>query len=146
MDLLHPDHLRALLGGALIGAGSLLAFSTTRKVPGISGVLGRVLRPQKGDTAWRITMLLGIIAGAGVMFALSTEAASYQSSSSPTQLVLAGLLVGFGTRLGGGCTSGHGICGIGRGLWDSVVATLVFMGVAMLTVWLCHHGVHHTGG
>lgn len=129
----------ALGGGALIGAGSLLAFAITHKVPGISGVFGRILRGKAGDTAWRVTMILGLIAGAGLLFALVPETASYQSDSSPLLLVLAGLLVGFGSRLGGGCTSGHGVCGMARGVRDSIAATLIFMATAMLTVWVTHH-------
>ena len=133
------EALMALAGGALIGAGSLLAFAITHKIPGISGVFGRILRFHRGDTAWRVSMILGLILGAGLLFALVPRTAAYQSNGSPALMIFAGLVVGFGTRLGGGCTSGHGVCGMGRGVKDSIAATLIFMATAMLTVWVWNH-------
>ena len=139
MNLPLSDPLTGLLGGALIGAGSLLTFAATHKVPGISGVFGRILRLRRGDTAWRVVMILSMIVGAGLMFRLFPQTAAYASASSPVLLAIAGLIVGFGTRLGGGCTSGHGVCGIGRGVRDSMIATLIFMAAGMLTVWIVLH-------
>ncbi|MEM1295178.1 MAG: YeeE/YedE thiosulfate transporter family protein [Verrucomicrobiota bacterium] len=132
------DPVSGLIGGILIGLGSLIAFASTKKVPGISGIFGRLLRPKQGDIAWRLTFLLGLMLGAGLAIRLIPRASAYQVSEDRTLpiMTLAGLIVGFGTRLGGGCTSGHGVCGMSRGIRDSIVATLIFMASAMLTVWI----------
>jgi uncharacterized membrane protein YedE/YeeE len=128
-----------LAGGVLIGLGSVLAYAVTQKVPGISGVFGRLLRASTPDKVWRVLFLLGLIAGAGICFATSASASVFRIPEGRSHLVyaVAGLLVGFGTRLGGGCTSGHGVCGIGMGARDSMVATLLFMasGIATVLVW-----------
>lgn len=133
---MNPEYLYGFLGGCLIGGGSLLALIVTGKIPGISGVFGRLLKPKQNETGWRITFLLGLIAGAGLLFFLSEEASIYRIPDGRSWFVyaLAGLVVGFGTRLGGGCTSGHGVCGMGMGARDSIVATLVFMVAGMFTV------------
>lgn len=129
----------ALAGGVLIGFASLLVMLATGKIAGISGMLSRVLLPRKGDTAWRVVFLVGLIVGAGVAFRMVETAAVFRTSGSLGQLVCAGLLVGVGTRLGGGCTSGHGVCGLGSGSRSSLVATLVFVGTGMATVFLLRH-------
>lgn len=126
----------ALAGGVLIGLASLIALLTTGKIPGISGLLSRSLRPSKGDFAWRIVFLVGLVAGAGLAFATVESASAYRSIVRPGGLVVAGLLVGFGTRLGGGCTSGHGVCGIGMGSKTAFTATVVFMGAGIAAVFL----------
>lgn len=129
----------ALAGGVLIGLASLLVILATGKVAGISGMFSRVLHPQKGDTAWRVVFLVGLIAGAAVAFQLVATAAIFRPIGSVGLWVIAGVLVGFGTRIGGGCTSGHGVCGVGRGSKSSIVATFVFVGAGMLTVFLLRH-------
>lgn len=126
----------ALAGGVLIGLGSLLVMLATGKVAGISGMFSRVLHPRKGDTAWRVAFLAGLIVGAGVAFRTVEAAAVFRPVGSIGVLIVAGVLVGFGTRIGGGCTSGHGVCGVGRGSKSSIVATLVFVGTGMITVFL----------
>ena len=130
--------LPGFLGGCLIGGGSLLALIVSRKVPGVSGVFGRLLLPTCSDRTWRLLFLAGILAGAGLMFFLSDAAATFRIPAGRSLLVfaIAGLVVGFGTRLGGGCTSGHGVCGMGMGAKDSIVATMVFMAAGFLTVFL----------
>ncbi len=132
------DHssIEALMGGVLIGAGSLLAAVASGRIPGVSGMCSKVLRPRAGDTAWRVAFLIGLIGGAGVMFALRGGNASYDPVVGLAGTAVAGALVGFGTRLGGGCTSGHGVCGIGLWSWSSMVATLAFMAAGMLTVFI----------
>lgn len=127
-----------LAGGALIGLSSLLALILTRKIPGISGIFGRLLQPGTTDRSWRVVFLAGLIAGALLLFATSSSAAVYRVPEDRSLFVfaLAGLLVGFGTRFGGGCTSGHGVCGNGMGARDSMVATIVFMASGFLTVYL----------
>jgi uncharacterized membrane protein YedE/YeeE len=130
--------LPGFLGGSLIGGGSLLALIVSRKVPGVSGVFGRLLLPTCSDRTWRLLFLAGLVGGAGLLFFLSDTAATYRIPSGRRLLVfaIAGLVVGFGTRLGGGCTSGHGVCGVGMGAKDSIIATIVFMAAGFLTAFL----------
>ena len=129
----------ALLGGLLIGTASAWALALNGKVPGISGVCARILRAEPGDTAWRVSFLTGLVGGAALLFRMIPDTAAFGMAPSLTLAGVAGLLVGIVTRVGGGCTSGHGICGIGRGSCRSIVATLVFMGTAMVTVYLTRH-------
>lgn len=132
---MESSWLLGLLGGALLGAASLLAAVVSGKIPGISGIFEKALFPR-GDALWRWLFVGGLILGAALTFRLLPASAAFRPVSPLWIHALAGLLVGFGTRLGGGCTSGHGICGIGLGARDSFIATLIFMGTAMLTVWL----------
>jgi len=132
----HYSYWHALLGGCLIGLASLMATLLAGKIPGISGVLGRLLVPSTPDKAWRFIFLIGLIGGAALSFLLWESAALFRPTRSLVVMAIAGLLVGFGTRLGGGCTSGHGVCGVGTGARDSIVATCIFMGVAMVTVFV----------
>jgi len=140
---METSYFHGLAGGCLIGLGSLLAMVVTGKIPGISGVFGRLFRPKKNDVSWRIHFLCGLIAGAAVLIRSNDFAEIFRVPGGRTLTVyaVAGLLVGFGTRLGGGCTSGHGVCGIGMGARDSMVATVVFMANGMITVWLFRHWV-----
>ena len=124
----------ALIGGSLIGAASLLATVLSGKVPGISGVFGRLLVRATPDKAWRLVFLIGLISGAALSFSLWDSAALFRPIRPLVVTALAGLLVGFGTRRGGGCTSGHGVCGVSTGARDSIAATLIFIAVAMATV------------
>jgi uncharacterized membrane protein YedE/YeeE len=135
---MDPPYTNGLIGGVLIGAGTLLTMVATGKVPGISGVFGRLLRPSSNETGWRFVFLAGLIAGAAVLFRTYEPASVFRvpDGRSLFVYVIAGLIVGFGTRLGGGCTSGHGICGMGMGARDSIVATMVFMVAGMATVYL----------
>ncbi len=130
--------MNGLIGGVLIGAGTLLTMVATGKVPGISGVFGRLLRPSSNETGWRFVFLAGLIAGAAVLFRVYEPASVFRVPDGRSLIIyaIAGLIVGFGTRLGGGCTSGHGICGMGMGARDSIVATVVFMAAGMVTVFL----------
>ncbi len=132
-------YLQAFIGGVMIGGASLIAAGATGKIPGISGLFSRILRPRPGDTAWRVVFLLGLVAGAAVGFALVPSAQLYRPEHSWRLFALAGLLVGFGTRLSGGCTSGHGVCGIGLGSKSSIVATVVFIAAGIATVFLLYH-------
>ena len=127
-------HWHALIGGILIGLASLLATVLSGKIPGISGVFGRLLVPATPDKKWRFLFLLGLIGGAAVSFLLWDSATLFRPMRPLAVMGVAGLIVGFGTRLGGGCTSGHGVCGVGTGARDSIAATLIFVGVAMVTV------------
>jgi uncharacterized protein len=144
----HYTLLNPLIGGILIGLASLFATALSGKIPGISGVFGRLLVPATADPpsqgygvagkTWRVMFLLGLIGGAALSFALWQSAALYRPMRPLVVMAIAGLLVGFGTRLGGGCTSGHGVCGVGMGAKDSIAATLIFMATAMVTVFIYH--------
>ena len=129
----------ALLGGVLIGGATGLALLLNGKIAGISGVLGRIFRPAPGDAAWRVWFVLGLFASGLVAFALYPGLGEVRYGLGLGGVALAGFLVGVGTRLSGGCTSGHGVCGISRGSTGGVVATCTFMAVAMLTVYLHRH-------
>lgn len=127
----------ALIGGVLIGLATSLAMLLNGKIAGISGVIGRILRPAPGDALWRVCFVAGLIAGGGLTFVIYPSSAQLDfSHTGLAGMLAAGLLVGLGTRLGGGCTSGHGVCGISRRSSGGVVATMVFMVVAGLVVFL----------
>ena len=132
----HYSYWHALLGGCFIGLASLIATAVSGKIPGISGVFGRCLVPGTTDKTWRFVFLIGLIGGAALSFSLWESAALFRPMRPLEVTAIAGLLVGFGTRLAGGCTSGHGVCGVGTGAKDSIAATLIFVAVAMITVFL----------
>lgn len=128
-----------LAGGLAIGlasAGLLLAMG---KIAGISGLLGRSFFARSGDLAWRLAFLVGLPLGAALATSATGDAHGLAITSNPALLVAGGLLVGVGTQLGNGCTSGHGVCGIGRGSRRSIVATVVFMMTAGVTVFVARH-------
>ena len=137
----HYTLCHALIGGILIGFASLLATALSGKIPGISGVFGRLLIPATPDKKWRSLFLLGLIGGAALSFLLWDSAAIFRPMRPLAVMAAAGLIVGFGTRLGGGCTSGHGVCGVGTGAKDSIAATLIFVVVAMVTVLIYNRAV-----
>jgi uncharacterized membrane protein YedE/YeeE len=126
--------LHALFGGALIGAAATLYWFVNGRVAGISGVLSGALR-ERGDRSDRVLFLLGLVA-AGVVATLVRGGGAASGGQAGLPLVIAGALVGFGTRLGGGCTSGHGVCGLSRLRKRSLVATLTFIAFGALTVFV----------
>ncbi len=128
----------SLAGGILIGAAAAMLVLLNGRIAGVSGVLGGLLKPMMGDIAWRVAFLAGLVAAPAV-YALATMFAKPQIDASWGALVLAGLLVGIGTRYGAGCTSGHGVCGLSRLSPRSLVATLVFMGAGFVTVFVIRH-------
>ena len=125
--------VQSLLGGVLVGLATFMVLFFQARVAGVSGILGSLFAPERGDIGWRLSFLVGMVATGALLSALHPEWFS-QSQSSPGVLVVAGLLVGLGTRLANGCTSGHGVCGLSRLSRRSLVATGTFMGVAALTV------------
>lgn len=125
----------ALAGGALIGVAASLLLVANGRIAGISGVLTGLLAPVRGDVAWRGFFMLGLL-GAGVIAALASPAAIGASPRSLPLLAVAGLLVGVGTRIGNGCTSGHGVCGISRLSARSMVATVTFIAAGIAAVAL----------
>ena len=129
----------ALVGGALIGIASSLILFTHGKVAGISGIYGGLLRRGTSDRGFRFAFIAGlVVAGALVRVFFPAAFTSAWSATLPVVLA-AGLLVGFGTQLGNGCTSGHGVCGISRLSVRSLIATATFMGTGMATVFVVHH-------
>jgi uncharacterized membrane protein YedE/YeeE len=132
----HYTLWHALIGGILIGFASVLATVLSGKIPGISGVFARLLVPTTPDKIWRAVFLIGLIAGAALSFALWQGDALFRPMRPLVVMAVAGLFVGFGTRLGGGCTSGHGVCGVGLGAKDSIAATFIFMVTAIVTVFI----------
>ncbi|GKT02380.1 YeeE/YedE [Acidovorax sp. SUPP3434] len=128
----------ALAGGALIGLAAGGFFLLAGRIAGISGVAGGLLRPRRGDRAWRAAFLAGLIA-APLAYALAAPLPAVRIGAGPGLLIAAGLLVGVGTRYGAGCTSGHGVCGLARLSVRSLVATLVFMAAGIGTVFVLRH-------
>jgi len=134
----EPNTLGGLIGGALIGLAAVLLLALNGRIAGISGILGGLITSTgRGDRFWRCAFIFGLLAGAG-LYALTSGLPLQLQARGPTLLV-AGLLVGVGTRLGSGCTSGHGVCGLARRSPRSLRATMVFMVAAALTVFLTHH-------
>lgn len=130
----------SLTGGLLIGASAALFILFYGRVLGISGIVGGLLKPQAGDIGWRLAFVLGIFA-APWAWLLVADPVSVTIEADTTTLIIAGLLVGLGTRLGSGCTSGHGVCGLSRLSPRSLVATLAFMATGFLTVYLVRHAL-----
>ena len=128
-----------LVGGVLIGLSVALTLLLNGRLAGISGIVSGLLAPKAGDAGWRVAFVAGLMLGALAFVLLSGGPVTVDVLASPPAIIFGGLLVGFGTRLSSGCTSGHGLCGIALLSRRSVVATAVFFGVAMLTVFLIGH-------
>jgi hypothetical protein len=131
--------LIALAGGVLIGLSATLLLWLNGRVAGVSGILGGVLFPKSGDVSWRVAFLVGLIAAGGLYMAFVPGAPLPRTDFSRTGLIIAGLLVGFGTRMGNGCTSGHGVCGLGRLSMRSLAAVVTFMATAIATTLVVRH-------
>ncbi|WP_038209141.1 YeeE/YedE family protein [Xenophilus azovorans] len=138
LDWTHFTPWRSLAGGALIGLAAAVLLLGCGRVAGISGILGGLLRPLRGEWAWRLAFVAGLFASPW-LFALATALPVPRIEAGGGVLVLAGLLVGLGTRLGGGCTSGHGVCGLARLSPRSLAATLAFMAAGFATVFVARH-------
>lgn len=128
-----------LAGGMLLGLSAALLLLMNGRIAGISGIVSGLLKPTKGEWQWRLLFVVGMLISGAVMPLLGVTFPSSLPVSSWGMVALAGLLVGVGTKLGNGCTSGHGICGMGRLSKRSIVATCVFMAVAILTVYIRIH-------
>lgn len=127
----------ALGGGVLIGLASLLLLAALGRIAGVSGIAANLLPPRRGDIGWRLAFVLGLPSGAALWWLAGGVPVA--SHAPGWQLALAGLLVGVGTRLGSGCTSGHGVCGLGRLSLRSLAAVIVFMLTAMMCVLVWRH-------
>ena len=138
IDWNHFTPLTAMAGGVLIGIAAAMFVLLNGRIAGISGVLGGLLRPLNGDSAWRLAFVLGLV-GAPLVYLLFAALTKPQIDAGYGALILAGLLVGVGTRYGSGCTSGHGVCGLSRLSPRSLVATVAFMGAGFVTVFVTRH-------
>jgi uncharacterized membrane protein YedE/YeeE len=128
----------ALAGGALIGLASAIFVLFNGRIAGISGIIGGLIKPRLHDTSWRITFIAGLVL-APLIWQLFAALPNIQIDTSTSVTIAAGLITGFGTRYGSGCTSGHGVCGISRLSPRSLVATLIFMSFGFLTVYISRH-------
>ena len=131
--------LSAAIGGALIGLSAVLLMLSTGRIAGISGIFSGLLNMRGEDKGWRIAFLTGLLLAPVIAGLIGYGMSAPKLPSSWAVIVVAGLLVGFGTRLGGGCTSGHGICGIARLSPRSVAATVIFLVTAIATVAIMRH-------
>ena len=138
IDWLNFTPWQALSGGLLIGLSAALFILFDGRILGISGIVGGLLKPASGDIAWRIAFVLGVFSAPWVWLLFAEPVAVTIDANTPT-LVIAGLLVGLGTRFGSGCTSGHGVCGLSRLSPRSLVATLAFMATGFITVYVVRH-------
>ena len=134
------DLFSALFGGALIGLASVLLMILTGRIAGISGIFGGCLAFTTGDKVWRFAFIIGLILAPVASGLLGYPLPTPQMPASWVMIAIAGLMVGFGTRLGGGCTSGHGVCGIARLSARSIAATVIFMATAIVVVAIMRHG------
>ncbi len=128
----------ALAGGLLIGLATALLLLFSGRIAGISGIVGGLLKPVRGDLAWRAAFVAGLVMAPMAWLVFAALPRLHVAAGTPT-LVAAGLLVGVGTRYGSGCTSGHGVCGISRGSPRSLVATGSFMAAGFVTVFVVRH-------
>jgi uncharacterized membrane protein YedE/YeeE len=138
IDLNSFTPLGSLAGGVLIGAAAAILLLGNGRIAGISGILGGILSTDRGDRAWRVAFLAGMLLSP-TLYGFITVMPEAVIEASTTTLIVAGLLVGLGTRYASGCTSGHGVCGLSRGSVRSLTATLSFMGAGFLTVYLTRH-------
>lgn len=134
----HFTPLSAAIGGGLIGFSSLLLWLLEGRIAGITGILGELFNLRRGDTLWRLAFLAGLLLAPSAYVLMRPLPPLTVTHSAPL-LILGGLLVGFGTRLGNGCTSGHGVCGVARLSKRSIVATAVFMAAGAATVFVARH-------
>ncbi|MEW6021483.1 MAG: YeeE/YedE family protein [Pseudomonadota bacterium] len=140
IDWMHFTPWTALGGGVLIGLAAAVFVLFNGRIAGISGILGGLLRPVRGDMGWRLAFLAGLVA-APVFYGLVSALPGAAVAADEGTLVAAGLLVGVGTRYGAGCTSGHGVCGISRRSPRSLIATAAFMFAGFVTVYLVRHAL-----
>ena len=133
-----------IIGGALIGGAASLLLLTHGKVAGISGILGGLLKGEA--VSWRLPFVIGLLLSAPIALLTLTDGGSFFANTAPRAIhitLIAGLLVGLGTKLGNGCTSGHGVCGLARGSKRSLAATVTFMSTGVLMAYLTQHILSH---
>lgn len=138
IDWTHFTPWTSLAGGLLLGLAAALFILVNGRILGISGIIAGLLRPTPGDTGWRLSFVLGLLA-APLLYLLIAGPIEARIDAGWGVVVIAGLLVGIGTRYGSGCTSGHGVCGLSRLSPRSLAATLAFMGTGFVTVFVLRH-------
>ena len=131
--------LPALIGGAFIGLSATLLLWMNGRLAGISGIVWRLFFARSGDVLWRVLFLSGVVGGAGLCYVVFGNQPTARATFPWWLLALAGFLVGYGTSLGNGCTSGHGVCGLGRLSLRSLVATVIFLLTAIATTFVMRH-------
>ncbi|MCC5795489.1 MAG: YeeE/YedE family protein [Chromatiales bacterium] len=129
----------ALAGGLMIGSAALLLLALSGRIAGVSGIVNGAIENPGSDRTWRLAFVLGLVAGGSLYLLVWPQGVTVREGFPTGWLIAAGLLVGFGTRLGSGCTSGHGVCGIGRLSPRSLVATLTFMVAGVLSTAVTRH-------
>jgi uncharacterized membrane protein YedE/YeeE len=132
----------ALAGGLLIGSAALLLMVANGRIAGVSGIAGGLWTAARGDRAWRWLFVVGLVSGCAMVIALGVRQPLPRPQFPVALLVLAGLLVGYGTALASGCTSGHGVCGLARWSTRSLAATATFLGIAVVTTFVVRHLLH----
>ena len=135
----HFTPISSAIGGVLIGLSAAMLWLGLGRIAGISGIVGALLRPQSGDVAWRMAFVAGLVLAPLLYRFAGGALPPIVLPDSAAVVIAGGLLVGFGTRLGGGCTSGHGVCGMARLSPRSIAATLVFMASGFATVFVARH-------
>lgn len=128
-----------LIGGILIGIASTLLLLANGRIAGISGIVGGLLTPQRGEAGWQAMFVVGLLIGAFAYMLVQGEPLTVTIKTSWPMMAIAGFLVGVGTRMGGGCTSGHGVCGVARLSRRSMIATVIFVASAIVTVFITRH-------
>jgi uncharacterized membrane protein YedE/YeeE len=134
--MIPQDWINALLGGIIIGTAVSMMLLMNGRVTGISGIINGAISPQKGDTAWRWLFVAGLVVGGLTLRTLNPQVFGEGAPKSPLLTIAAGLLVGLGTIMGSGCTSGHGVCGISRFSPRSLVATVTFIAAGIVSVFI----------
>jgi uncharacterized membrane protein YedE/YeeE len=137
-DFTHSAYIASLMGGLLIGFAAAMLVLFNGRIAGISGILGGLFQADKDDKVWRVLFILGLVT-APVVYQIAFGLPAVTVEAETIELIIAGLLVGIGTRYASGCTSGHGVCGISRGSIRSIAATLTFMTAGFVTVYLTRH-------
>ena len=135
---MNTSYINGLIGGMLIGTAAVILYWFNGRIMGVSGIASRLLNKPNQDYWWRLAFIFGLILG-GVVYQIKYPV-TVVINASMVDLIIAGLLVGFGTVMGNGCTSGHGICGMARLSKRSIIATIVFMAAGVLTVWIKKFG------
>lgn len=139
MESLTPEALAGpIIGGMMIGLSAVLLMGFNGRIAGISGILGGLFTPEKGDIGWRVAFMGGLVAAPFVLMLFGAPLPVVEVPHPNWIVGLGGLIVGYGTRLGGGCTSGHGVCGMSRLSVRSITATITFMATGIITVTVLH--------
>lgn len=137
--MIFTDYYPAIIGGLLIGISACILLLFAGRIAGLSGIINGLIVPVRDETLWRVMFFLSLLAGAAIHYYFFDHPDFIEDIFSPVSMLLGGLFVGFGVHMGGGCTSGHGVCGLGRLSFRSFIATMTFMLSAVITVYFSRH-------